>query len=481
VSIYRYKNSIIDELSFKKTANGAIRAYLHARDGTDAAEVQNALEVLKNKDFECIPFTLDGKPTLEVRGFKNEKEFLRILAKQEWTQGKAAAHTPDPTLSYTDRVKGRSLQLSGVLYSVGDVGFIGYGWKGQSWKDVVAGISYAIGTGALVGYGRNDQSGLQIKDFSRQLAKHLMKQSVTLPENCSLAAIARDKEKGLLTNVHELLTRYPTEIYSLFTGIAGAFVAAAAHEHKVKVSAKYKHAAVLPSNLDRKAVDHMRISGWLDIGLGTITMASTAIGGLVQEKAHDPDKPKEKGIKGALEWVQERPLTISGIGLMISTSLHAISTFMDYRTAKRLGNNKRMLDSIPYRAGFVIANLAAEALIAISSKGHGEGVVSDKSVDNSVIAIAADLIVRQPRRLQDAMVPEVAKFLGRPDVLAMKDAEVTTMLHNQVEALRKNPWAVAEGEMPDQTSVLATPAKKEPAAWRNKLAAAPSASPQLSA
>jgi hypothetical protein len=174
----------------------------------------------------------------------------------------------------------------------------------------------------------------------------------------------------------------------------------------------------------------------LDIGLGTMTASAGAVATLIREKSPDPDEPPKKGPEALWEWVQEHPMSIAGVGLMAATMCHAVSTGIEYKIGATSGKS-----AIIDRGTFVLSNLMAELLITISSKGHGAGVTSDPSVAESIIAVAADLIARQPVDLQPKLIESLCEYLGRPDVLAMKNEEVASRLTHQVEALRKNPWA----------------------------------------
>jgi len=83
--------------------------------------------------------------------------------------------------------------------------------------------------------------------------------------------------------------------------------------------------------------------------------------------------------------------------------------------------------------------------------------------------------------MQDQLIDYMAKFLGRPDVLAMKDEEVTNLLRRQVESLRRNPWAVAEtASQPAEKRIAAALSAKDGPAWQGRLAAE-SPAPHLSA
>lgn len=482
MSTFSYRQSkVIDEVSFKKSANGAIRGYLHAHPDAGLDTIQNIMDTLKKKDFEYIPFTLAGKPVIEVRGFKRESDLIMLLDENKWIHDKPeVTKDKEDDLSWKDKLKKRSLQAAGGLYSVGDAGFIAYGWKDSSPLDMAAGVLYALPTPVLMAYGRNDQSQLQIKDFAKKMAKEFKAEVAKLPEDCSLQALTADHKKGLLQNTGELLQRYPSEFMNLCYAGAGACIAIAAGMHLKSLSTNgvpaktvegwLSHLQKTQPNITKEVASNMalknvRLENWLNAGVGCMSVASGLFGTLVREKARDPDAPKKTGLTGLWEWVRERPLTIAGAGLMVSTMLHAAATAVAVK-----GQDPKHKKAVPFRVLFVVSALMAEMMVAISSKGHGDGVVSDKSVDNSAVAIAADLIVKQPKALQNHLIEEMGKFIGREDVLAMKDEEAIDLLRKQVEFMRGNPWTKAEGMTTKPAAALFPAVKPVIPAWQAKIA-----------
>lgn len=434
MSIYRYTApSAIDEITFVKSENGGIRAYLQAGPGATREQLRKVVTSINDKNHQAIPYMVDEKPTLEVRGFDSERALLRQLEKDGVIIGKPAIDKGEShKLSAMEQVRKRSLQLAGAFYLLGDIGFISYGFKESHPENMVAGLAYFGGTLALLGYGRNDQSDIQIHDLAQSMEQFLEKEHGKIPETCSLHAIARDKDKGLIQNANDMARRYPSEIFNSFTGLAGIFMAVAA--------AKYHVLGKPAAGADAQAIRKMRQEGWLDVGLGAMTTGSAAISMFVTEKKRDPDEPKAKGMEGIWEWVQEKPLRVAGYGYMVSTMCHAASTAIAYREAKRTGDAKR-LSSVPMRALFVGAALISELLVAISSKGHGEGITSDESVKHSIYAMAAELIVKEPPDQRDWHIQHVAGFLQQPNVLAEAFEDVEKELRTQVALLEKNPWA----------------------------------------
>lgn len=492
---YSYPESkLIDEVTFQKTERGAVRAYLHAGREANPAQLQEIITGLRALGWQCTPTTEDRKPMLEVRGFKWPTDLVKVLEDKKWATGQSQYTSYDDRQKFTDKLRKRSLQASGAAYAWGDISFFLYGLKNSSHFDAAAGIFYGLPTPVLMAFGNNDQSAFQIKDIARKMADYVKKEGDNLPPQCSLESISADHKKGLLQTTHDLFQRYPSEFMNLCYAAAGTCIGIAAvknlrkgptekaiqgwlkHLRESNPHATYETAKTLAhKNLQRE--------NWLNLGVGGFTVGSGLFGTLVKEKAPDPDAPKKHGLGAVWEWVQERPLAITGVGLMVSTFLHAISTGVAMK-----GHDSEHKQAVPMRASFVISALIAEILVAISSKGHGSGVKSDDSVENSAISIGAELIAKQPDYRQDYLIKHMAMFLGRQDVLAMGTAEVTRRLRAEVRAMHRNPWAASvppAAEPASQNTLAAGEAgkKNDLPAWQSKVAIQETTtpSPQLSA
>ncbi len=396
---------------------------------------------------------------LEVRGFSSEKKVLEDLHK--WLPGepRIALELSD-NITLTDKLKKRTLQASGVAYLVGDWGFWTYNKEEADKLGMAGAFSYFLGTLALVFYGRNDQSDLQVMDKAKELKQFLIKENITPSEGSALHHVVKEKPKSVFQSLHEFGKRYPSELFNSVTALAGVFVAASAHG---KATSKLK------PGMDKRALKEFHDEGWMDVGLGVTTAASGVLATVVKEKSPDPDEPPAKGAKWIWQKVQEHPLAIAGVGYTISTLFHAASTWKAYKEAKRTGDKKR-LGSVPRRALFVGMALLSEFLLAISSKGHGQGVTSDQSVNNSVIALAANMVTISPPEKQEQLINDLAGFLSKPEVLALKDTQVAEQLRSQVKAMQENPWVVCDHpEMADTTDSKVLASAKTPATWQSKV------------
>ena len=458
MGIYSYsKPSIIDEVQFQKAATGSARAYMHAAPGVDGKVLCEIADSMAKKGWQCIPCGYNGKPMLEVRNFGRDSQLITHLVKNGAVVGIPNIKEDDThKRSFTEKVKNRSLLASGMVYLLGDIGFFSYGYKEASKLDMTAAVAYALGTLSTLTFARKDQSDLQIKDISKQMAAYMRTQKMDVPENCSISSL-NDQPLPTIKKADEYLRHYPSEMFNIFTAMAGVCIAIAAYKTKAigkpnakaveELMGKLRGAGnvlghdALHSQAYAAVLKNMRKEGWADVGLGVLTAASCTYGALAEEKAHDPDAPEKHGVEAMKQWMQEHPLSITGGGLMVSTLCHAWSTAVAWKS----GDSERR-KAVPGRALFIATNILAEILLAISSKGHGEGVVSDYSVDKSVISLAADLIAQQPKRLQPVLTQHVANFLGQPNVLALKDINVQKELTEQVGMMRDNPWVQAQIE-----------------------------------
>jgi hypothetical protein len=177
-----------------------------------------------------------------------------------------------------------------------------------------------------------------------------------------------------------------------------------------------------------------------DIGLGAITMTSALAGLLIKEKKPVEGEEKRTGLAGVWDWIQEKPLRATGYGFMVSTAFHGWATWGKYKIA---APDDPIRKTIALRGVFVAANVIAELLMVVSSKGHGQGVQADKSTDDTVFANAAQIIARQNPAQQDALIERLAGYMSSPDIMGGRTEEIAAKLREHVHSMGKNPWATA--------------------------------------
>ncbi len=482
MGVYKYDSSkVIKDVTVRKTDGGHVRAYLGAADGVSQAQLNQIIDDCAAQGWQCTPYNLDGKPVLQIEGFGLESKLIHFAEDKGWLTGSSTyKRGKEDHVSFADALKKRSLAASGLFYFIGDAAFATYGYKGGDHLNTVAGGMYFLGTASLTAFGRKDPSDLQIRDISKKLAQYMQENGAELSKDCSLDSVISDSNRGMIKKADDLLRRYPSELMNLFYAGAGACIAKSAYNHsKSHVEMKdvddvmrrklgemgknlpntkpsYSDLRQMTKSTKTQMNKMHKLEGQLDIGLGAMTGASGLFAMSVKEKARDPDADPKKGLSGLWEAVQQKPLAVAGVGYMVSTLCHAVSTTVAWNNA-----STERRKSVPFRAIFVGANLVAEVLLAISSKGHGSGVKSDTSVDDTVIALAAEAIVKQPAKMQNLLIQHTSKFLGRPDTLALKDYEVAEKLTRQVELMRQNPWVLVSGHVQDKAALESSQAEEK--------------------
>jgi len=458
LSSYTYpSSSIVDKVTFRKSDNGSLRAYLSADDNATHEDILKAANAMCDEGWYVIHSMCDGKPALEVRGYLREGAVRDVLKNKGLVTGEGQLE-PDAEdkRSFIDKMRARTLQGTSAFFLAADASFAKYGYMESHPEDVAAGLSYAVGSFTMGLAGTNAQAMTEIKKQTKKLLEHIKEHEndIDLSKSLTIPVVTENNKRDVFHKALDVLQSYPAEIGNSFTALAGALIAYGAYKYKVK-----------PEHL---SAGHSRTAGYMDVGLGMSTIASGMIGSLIKEKKHDPDQPRAEGLAGLWEWVQERPLSIAAFGYMCSTACHTVSTVIEYNKAKKVGDIKTR-DAVKWRAGFIGCTIIGEILLMLSSKGHGEGVKSDASTEDSIISIAAEIIAHQKPALQAHLIDDIGTFLGRPDVLGGQDADLKKRLAAMVESFKNNPWiqAVEEAQAKERPAV-------EPAgAWQAKMAAQP--------
>lgn len=501
MGVYTYNQSKgISEIQVAELDSGGLCAHLKAADGVKPEVLRAIIHQLTAEQYYVTPIIHNGQPALEVRGIKSEPKFIKHLEENGWLSGQSTyqkgAHKKH---SIGDIIKKRTLQLSGSFFVLADIGFTTYGALEKRWEDVVGGLAYMAGSATMAKFGHGGQSNLQLRKEARKILEFAKEYDLRISPDDAIRAISESQPRSKAQRVTRLFEEYPAEIGNTITGFAGLMIALSAlksrvwkhfdpeavgreiHENYAKENKimRPEDKALSYQALGEKTIKKRRFAGRMDVGLGSTTLSSGLIGAWLKEKHSDPDAPKAEGLAKIMEWVQEKPLRVAGFGYMISTACHAVSTAVEYKDAK-ITRDKKSMRAVPFRAGFIVCTIIGEILLALSSKGHGEGVKADTSADDTIIAMSANLIHKQPKAMQEELIGRMARFLGRPDVLAIKDTEAEQKLREQVELMRKNPWALVTAEARGkQSAAPSTPCptgtacrvKPPAAAWQAKVTA----------
>lgn len=511
MTIYRYDpGSLIDEVRVVTNANGGHRAYLHARTDATADQLNEIQRRLSTLGYKCVPISEQGKPLLEVRGFKKTDEFCGYLKNHGWCAGKEDVITlKSDVVSKKEKFANQTLKATGIVYNVGDAAYLTYAVRGFKHEkdnlskvkglldgdvlklnedrlaklakatteteqkalsrvitkdgllasaklahkggvlDVGGGIGYALGSYALTAFGNKDQSQYEIKNNAKKVQSFMRKEGMAVPEDSAAHEVTKKEHRSTWQKFKDFGRKHPSEILNtVYVGV-GLLLAAASIE---RVRANWIKGEKFNSPLHVDVRNDVK-----DIGLGAITMTSALTGLLVKEKKREPDEPKKTGIARVGQWIQEKPLRATGVGYFISTLFHGWATLGKYKAGDEF-----VRKTVFYRGVFVAANIVAEALLFASSKGHGQGVKSDHSTDDTVIAMSAELIAKQNPTYQSQLIDQVAGHLSAADSLGGKAETIASKLREQVAMIQKNPWCASKSTAPKVEQQEAPVVKMEP-------------------
>lgn len=445
--------SAIDDVQVLKNSTGGLRAYVHAAATARPEQLEKAKTILAGKHWKFVPTLHDGAPVLEVRGFKKNDELLKALS-DGGVAGKVQ-HTEaqkGDTLTSKEKWSNRTAFGAGISYNVGDIAFTHYSIseyrdyskkaknaattlqkaemadniKGAKFK-ILAGVGYALGGIILSGFASRDQSQNHIAKASKEIQSYLQDASIARDPSSSASIAVSKPQRSVLGKAYDKLTTYPSEALNIvYTGV-GLLLMAAALKHR---NAPQKAYETLKQVVERKSAET-----W-DIGLGVVTAASSLTGLLVKETKFDEDHPKRTGVMGFVDWIREKPLRAVGYGYMVATAFHAKGTWDKWKTG-----DEQVHKNVIGRAVFVATNVISEILLAISSKGHGDGVVSDKSVESTVASIAAETLMRQPEAKREALLNQLAGHLSSSGTLGNNPQVIAGQINEHMKAVENNPWA----------------------------------------
>lgn len=334
----------------------------------------------------------------------------------------------------------------------------------------LAGKGYLIGssTSMLSLLLRGNTSAAETGDISRKVLEAAAKHGLTPESDISLTYAATLKDTR--SQAVQKFSQYSSEIMNMSFATAGLAIARSNIKSLNELNAKEKHYSYLTGDdaLKNDARHKSEKSvAQKDILIGVGTIASGVASSLMTERKHDPNKPKKKGIAGIVESMKENPLSIAGAGYLVSTFVHLWSSIQEFSSIKN--DNKIYADKAHkegkefkpfpvyhtvYRLLFVVMNLIAETGMLFTSKGHGEGVRSDTTLDKTATSMVASLIHRQPKEMHDELVQKMAKELSNASAIAHPVDQVEKMIREQLANLDKNPWTnVIDAEIPRSVSV----------------------------
>jgi hypothetical protein len=461
VTLYHYgDDSVIQKISLGKSAGGGARAFIYAGEAATDEQASAIKDLLNTHGWHCVATEKDGEYCLELRGVKDIEPLENALRARGFLAGKQAHASADgKRISTGERIRNNMLLVSGGLNMLADVGYIRYGvlksklrdHEKDNWQETAAGGAYMAGSTALTLFGHGDKSDHHINELCIKLRDKFLLDGLEIPERCAIRSFTTE-QPGVLNHLKQFMEKHPSELGNGSYAVAGGLIALGAHNNTGDKSTKVTESI---------------------LGLTTVVSGLTPV--VVKEQAPDPNRPEPKTPIGkAIRWVQERPNRVAGYGYMVSTAAHAVETVRKlWEATSEKDPKEKMLTYEAYgmRGVFIVFNLISEVIMTLSSKGHGSGVKTDKSLDETAYAITADAIAHQAPGAREKLIVDLSQFLAHKDVLGGKEGEIETVLRSRVAKLSRNPWSPLYGA----SAATDTPSVREERAetaenskWTNK-------------
>lgn len=487
MTVYYFDNSpVIDNVKIVHSAGGRHTAYIRARDGADGAALEQIKKSLTHDEMQWTPVRHNGEYVLEVRNIgRSGKNLLHFLADEGVVRDEPRQEAnSDNRVTAWDKFKANTLRWSGWAYFFGDMNFIAYGWKKAFTADPVsgkrkitnpqlllAGLFYASGSPFISIFGTGDKSDMQLRNMSYDTLQHLAGTGMAIPENSSILSVTHRHNSNAWRKMVGKFERYPAEIANSFFGLAGTMVV----WEGGKDLAKFRHES-------RSGQPHARnvTSIMMDMGLGVMSFLAGLVSVFVQEEPRKPGVPRKEGFAGIWQWVQEKPLRVAGGLLGMSTISHAGSSAIGYARARRILADPNSTEAqradaleekraLPNRALFAGGNMAAEGLMSVSSKGHGKGVESDASLEPSIYAVMADMVLRSPKENQEKLLASISDYLSQTDNLNVHKDTIRKGIEAQMNDLARHPWMGLAAAGKTESKIQEEPSGQSSTKWQDSI------------
>lgn len=290
-----------------------------------------------------------------------------------------------------------TVKIAGIGQLIGDTALLAYGAATKNFK--VGSIGLLGYTAGIVGtrYG-NPKPHKQLEMVERELGDYLKQQGIEIPQDPTLEKLRQPG--GVLDGVESFLYAYPTQLINVCFGLMGVQFARAGMQHKQN--------AMLAS--------------------GALMVASGLSGLLIQEKKPDPEHPPHTAWEKAKNWVQEKPLRLTGVLANLNQMFLVVDALQE---RKRNPQSNAYMYKLLAVAGFTLCN----TMIALSSKEGGGGSHMDDETRNQLAEVSARVIAAQPPETQEKLIEHVAGYLAAQPYVHMKAEEIGALMRKKIGEL----------------------------------------------
>lgn len=429
----------------------------------DYGELTDAADKLNQKGIIAVSDSTGGVLRLLVSGLKNPSQLNTLLGKQVTIkQSEGGKDSPSGTdSSIGEWIKHHTLRVAGMLYLIGDTTLFLSGVTGGKAKEAASGLLWAGGgiTSTIYGDPTNNR---QIKNVGNAMLDFMASQGVTPGKDTALYNLSQTRMPGWLKRVNGFLYNHPSEAHNAFY-VVGSGTYFQSGMDKLRSSDPKQHAG-----------------WWQDLGVGTTVGTGALIGTFVKEK----HKANGKKPSNPIEYMQEKPLRISGALYMLNNVFSLMSAFAERKEWKKAAAlNPDAAAHDPQRFAnvfkFITAGVMAvsNVFLSLSSRHNSELHTEHNSFKDDMIGgMAAEVIASQPEEKRAPLIDATAVFLSQRYETGQTQDAWGKILNDKVEALLANGRNTGNKDASNtvQTNLTSEETKQIPktTTWQEKVNAA---------
>jgi hypothetical protein len=343
----------------------------------------------------------------------------------------ATTDTQDHTPSWKDK----TLKLAGYGYSVGDLSMAAAA-KLRSGGDanVFSGALIWLAGGIAAAVYGNPDPRTQLQLLSHRFEAHLQQQGITIPQDVR-AQHALLNKPGFLGQCQEFLYKHPSEMLNAAYGIGAALLLK--DGFRELAAGDKKLIPVFKEGLKREsvlgAVNGMSKNFWMGALIG-----GGALSGLLIKEDADARKKAEHGnmLDKAVAYVQEKPLRVTGTLYGLNNVFAVLKAVEDY---SHRGLTKGVMK--PYHFSGLTAGsyILSNILLTTVSRDHATAKKLDSSALTPLQDAAARVIAAQPQEKREALIADMAEYLGNQKEVGMSKEQLVASLNAQLAKLPEMP------------------------------------------
>lgn len=299
-----------------------------------------------------------------------------------------------------------TLNAAGYGYMVGDASLFASGMLAGRHKEALSGATYAAGGLVLARYGK-EPAERKLERLTAKLHDYFVQEGIAIPQGAALNAQTLAQHGGILHRIEDFLYAHPSEVLNTIYAIGATSMIQSGIQHNKK---------------------------W-DLASGALIAAGALSGLLIKEKAPDTNHRATDPIGKAVEWVQEKPLRLSGGLYMANNVALTMSAINEMRSNP---SQKSYLFKFLTAASFIVAN----SFLTLSSKDpHSEAgeKAHQREALHTLASRAARVIAAQPEGLREAVVQHTSGYLAAQPELGMSAKEIATQLHAELAKVAAPP------------------------------------------